>query len=106
MLTGLKETKENLRGLVESSYAMNDSQRTIHACKKYLGKYQDYNVALILARTLEKVADTKHGRVRAKYVKDAIDAYISANNIKQTEVVGQKIIDLSKERRQLLKDLR
>jgi tetratricopeptide (TPR) repeat protein len=106
MLTGLKETKENLRGLVESSYAMNDSQKTINACKKYLGKYQDYDVALILARTLEKVADTKTGRIKAKYVKDAIDAYITTNNIKQTDAVEQKIIDLSKERRQLLKDLR
>ena len=106
MLTGIKETKENLRGLVESSYAMNDSQKTISACKKYLGKYQDYDVALILARTMEKVADTKQGRIKAKYVKDAIDAYIAANNIKQAEAVEQKIIDLSKERRQLLKDLR
>jgi tetratricopeptide (TPR) repeat protein len=105
-LTGLKETKENLRGLVESAYAMNDSPKTINACKKYLGKYQDYDVALILAKTMEKVADTKQGRIKAKYVKDAIDAYISANNIKQTEAVEQKIIDLSKERRQLLKDLR
>ncbi len=105
-LSGLKETKENLKGLVESSYALNDSQKTISACKKYLGKYQDYDVALILASTLEKVADTKNGRIKAKYVKDAIDAYIAANNIKQTEAVEQKIIDLSKERRQLLKDLR
>jgi tetratricopeptide (TPR) repeat protein len=106
VLTGSKETKETLRGLVESAYAMNDYPKTISACKKYLGKYQDYDVALILAKTMEKVADTKQGRIKAKYVKDAIDAYISANNIKQTDAVEQKIIDLSKERRQLLKDLR
>ncbi len=106
MLADSKETKENLRGLVESSYALNDPQKTISACKKYLSRYRDYDVALILARTLEKVAETKYGRVKAKYVKDALDAYIAANKIKQTEAVEQKIIDLTKERRKLLKDLR
>jgi tetratricopeptide (TPR) repeat protein len=102
-----KPSKENLRGIVDASTGLNDSQKTIEACSTYLKIYKkDYEVALLLAKTRERVANTRKGKVRAKYLKDAIDSYIYANDIKANEKVEQKIIDLSKERRMILRDLR
>ncbi|HOJ12866.1 MAG TPA: tetratricopeptide repeat protein [Deltaproteobacteria bacterium] len=89
-------TRENLRGLVAASLGAKDEEAVIRACKAFLERYRDHDVAVILAGAYESRAASKQGRARLDDLAKALDAYKTARAIDpSSKIASEKIPELS-----------
>lgn len=98
--------KENLKGLLSAAVGLKDQDRIIDACRMYLSKNKDHDVAITLAYAYESRAAARDTRGRLDDLTKALEAYKTAKGIDpRSKVAGEKIPELSIETIKLRKAL-